>query len=91
MYHHNDLERELAMEEPVKDALGAYSIWAILEGGPESLPEASRLQVVSPFDDKVKIMHYGGYEHFERTDLLFEGSSSPQIIYRWTARTQIAE
>lgn len=79
------------MEENVKEAAGANLIWAVLEGGPEGLPDASRLQVVSPVDDKIKVMHYGGYEHFERTDLLDESGSFPQIVFRWTTRTEMAE
>jgi len=79
------------MEENVKEAAGANLLWAVLEGGPEGLPDASRLQVVSPVDDKIKVMHYGGYEHFERTDLLDESGSLPQIVFRWTTRTEMAE
>jgi hypothetical protein len=79
------------MEENVKEAPGANLIWAVLEGGPEGLPDASRLQVVNPVDDKIKVMHYGGYEHFERTGLLDESGSFPQIVYRWTTRTEMAE
>jgi hypothetical protein len=79
------------MEKTAKDALGANLIWAILKGGPEAIPESSRLQVISPIDDKIKIMHYGGYEHFERTDLLDDSGPFPQIVYRWTTRTEIAE
>jgi hypothetical protein len=79
------------MEEIVRGASGANPICAVLEGGPEGLPEASRLQVVSPIDDKIKILHYGGYEHFERTDMLDESGSFPQIVFRWTRRTEMAE
>lgn len=66
-------------------------MWAVLQGGPEGIPETSRLHVVSPVDDKIKIAHYGGYEHFERTNVLDESGSDPQIVFRWTTRTEIAE
>jgi hypothetical protein len=79
------------MDKTVKEAPGANLMWAVLEGGPEAIPEASRLQLVSPIDNKIKIIHYGGYEHFERTDLLAESGPSPQIVFRWTTRTEIAE
>ena len=44
------------------------SVLAVLEGGPPSLPEALRVQTVSAFAQKIKIPHYGRYEHFERTN-----------------------
>jgi hypothetical protein len=79
------------MEETVKDTLGTSLSWAILEGGPEGIPQASRVQLVSPIDQKIKITYYGGYEHFERTDLRDESGPFPQIVFRWTTRTKIAE
>jgi Family of unknown function (DUF5988) len=41
--------------------------------------------------DKIKIMHHGGYEHFERSRLLDESGEFPLIAFRWTTRTEIAE
>ena len=79
------------MDETVQEALGEDLAWAVLQGGPEGIPDASRLQVVSPVDDKIKIVHYGGHEHFARTDLLDESGSSPQIVFRWAKRTEMAE
>ena len=79
------------MDEITRHAPSANLMWAVLEGGPEGIPEASRLQVVSPVNDKIKIVHYGGYEHFERTGMLDESGSFPQIVYRWTTRTEMAE
>ncbi|MGD0063691.1 MAG: DUF5988 family protein [Streptosporangiaceae bacterium] len=66
-------------------------IQAILEGGPATIPNASRIQAVNPFDEKVKLPHYGGYEHFERTGRLVEDTSRRQIIFRWSMRTEMAE
>lgn len=67
------------------------SVQAVLEGGPESIPAASRIQEVSPLDEKVKLPYYGGYEHFERTGSLVEDTSCRQVIFRWTMRTEMAE
>jgi hypothetical protein len=67
------------------------SIQAILEGGPENIPDASRIQLVSPLDLKVKLPHYGGYEHFERTGQLDENTSAQHLVFRWTMRTELAE
>jgi hypothetical protein len=61
---------------------------AVLEGGPMTLSEVSRTQTISAFAEKIKIPHYGGYEHFERTDELQENN---YIIYRWSMRTEVAE
>jgi Family of unknown function (DUF5988) len=67
------------------------SVRAVLEGGPESIPAASRIRAVDPQEEKIKLPHYGGYEHFERADWLDEGTSSRHLIYRWTMRTKVAE
>jgi Family of unknown function (DUF5988) len=67
------------------------AVRATLEGGPETIPMASRLQVVSPLEEKIKLPHYGGYEHFERAGWLDENISSEHLIFRWTMRTEMAE
>lgn len=67
------------------------SILAVLVGGPASLPEATRIQEVSPFAQKIKVPYYGGYEHFERTCPLEENALSAQITFSWTTRTELAE
>lgn len=64
---------------------------AVLEGGPDTIPTASRIREVSPLDEKVKLPHYGGYEHFERIRSLVEDTSCLQVIFRWTTRTEMAE
>jgi hypothetical protein len=79
------------MEDMVIQMVDVNSIHAVLEGGPVTIPDTSRTQVVSPFDEKVKLPHYGGYEHFERTVSLVEDTSCRQIIFRWTMRTELAE
>ena len=67
------------------------SILAVLVGGPASLPEATRIQEVSPFAQKIKVPYYGGHEHFERTCPLEENALSNYITFCWTMRTELAE
>jgi hypothetical protein len=65
---------------------------ALLEGGPADIPAAERQRRVSAGDGKVKLLHRGGYEHFECTGELSDGQEDqPQSIYRWVTRTCIAE
>ena len=64
------------------------SILAVLEGGPKTLSDIARTQIVSALTEKIKIPHYGGYEHFERTD---EVGDNSHIIFRWSTRTEVAE
>jgi hypothetical protein len=75
----------------MESVISTDSVLAMLEGGPASIPNASRIQSVSPLDKKVKLPHYGGYEHFERTGESNEHTSPQQIIFRWAMRTEIAE
>jgi hypothetical protein len=58
-------------------------------GGPGDFPTAARTQRVAPGSGKIKIMHRGGYEHFEPD--ADEAAESGQVIYRWTGRTNMAE
>jgi hypothetical protein len=64
-------------------------ILAVLEGGPVSLPEASRTQLVEPLAQKIKVPFCGGYEHFERISPVKDNST--QTVFRWTMRTAVAE
>jgi hypothetical protein len=67
------------------------SVTAILEGGPTDLPQGSRNRRVASSERKVKILHRGGYEHFELVDE-YPGHGDPSAaIFRWTMRTKIAE
>jgi hypothetical protein len=79
------------MRDTVMYTSAPVAIQAILVGGPESIPETSRLQTVSPLDEKIKLPHYGGYEHFERVDWCDKHPSARQLTYRWVMRTKIAE
>ena len=44
------------------------SILALLKGGPTTLSDVLRTQKVSAFAEKIKVPHYGGYEHFVGAD-----------------------
>jgi Family of unknown function (DUF5988) len=78
--------------EDIRMATPAVSpVRAVLEGGPTSIPTASRIQTVGPHDEKIKLPHYGGYEHFERAGESDENASCQEIVFRWTMRTEIAE
>ncbi len=79
------------MENLIEATTGVDSIRAVLTGGPASIPETSRIQAVGPYDEKIKIPHHGGYEHFERASELAGNVSVQDLIFRWTARTEIAE
>lgn len=61
-----------------------------LVGGPRDFPEDKRVQHVPTQADKIKIQHLGGYEHFERSDD-HDPADSRLVLFRWTARTRIAE
>ncbi|TDP96604.1 DUF5988 family protein [Labedaea rhizosphaerae] len=60
----------------------------VLEGGPAGItpgavPDGHRLDD----RDRLKIPHQGGYEHFERQ----QGEAADTAVYRWVARTKVAE
>jgi hypothetical protein len=76
------------MEDAGKTTAAARSVRAVLEGGPTSIPTASRVQTVGQQDEKIKLPHQGGYEHFER---VHEIAASREVLYRWTMRTEMAE
>jgi hypothetical protein len=79
------------MEDSAMHPSASNVIQAILVGGPQSIPETSRVQTVSPLDEKIKLPHYGGYEHFERVGWPDRHPSARQFTYRWVMRTKIAE
>jgi hypothetical protein len=62
-------------------------IKAILEGGPHTLPKESRSLLIDPDEEKIKVPHHGGYEHFVRTDKTIED----ERVFLWNTRTEIAE
>lgn len=67
---------------------------AVLEGGPTDLPAAARTGRVPAGDRKVKVVHRGGYEHFERMDGDPVPGPAPEagpVVFRWKTRTKMAE
>ncbi|WFE60944.1 DUF5988 family protein [Micromonospora sp. WMMD712] len=84
----NDDDR-IAWSVPAMTLSGeaAGIIDVVLEGGPATLPTELRSHRVSPVEHKIKVRHYGGYEHFERDS----GGGEAPVVFRWTGRTRIAE
>jgi Family of unknown function (DUF5988) len=54
---------------------------AVLEGCPGDLAK----------DQKIKIVHNGGYEHFERVEQPSESAPESSATFRWIMRTEMAE
>jgi Family of unknown function (DUF5988) len=73
------------------ETIGICSAQAVLEGGPESIPAAQRMREVGSLDEKIKLPHHGGYEHFERVSALEGSIAAQRLVYRWTMRTEVAE
>ncbi|GIG91447.1 DUF5988 family protein [Plantactinospora endophytica] len=59
---------------------------AQLVGGPSDAPATATIGRHDEID-RIKIIHLGGYEHFERE----AGTDTTAPVYRWTMRTKIAE
>lgn len=79
-------------DEAIALGIDAGLIDAVLEGGPTTFPAHLRSHRVSPTEQKVKIAHYGGYEHFERgPDTGDPPPRSGPVVFRWTTRTRVAE
>jgi hypothetical protein len=64
----------------------------VLVGGPGDFLETARFRRAGQADEKVKVLHKSGYEHFERTMEHYRLEGGCQgLIFRWTTRTMIAE
>ena len=61
-------------------------IHVVLVGGPSDLPDHVRALRDPVDEDKIKLPHRDGYEHFERQEM-----SSGPAVFAWTGRTRIAE
>lgn len=79
------------MKDTAAGTAEIIAVQAVLQGGPASIPAAARVQEVGPLEEKIKLPHYGGYEHFERMASLVEDPSGREVIFRWTMRTEVAE
>jgi hypothetical protein len=66
------------------------AVEVLLSGGPTDLPSASRRLRADAGESRIKMPHCGGYEHFERVDGQETADGRP-VVYRWVARTRIAE
>ena len=64
---------------------------AVLEGGPGDFPEDARHRRAAPEQYTIKVMHRGGYEHFEWVSDPASRIEAAPRVYRWTSRTRIAE
>lgn len=69
---------------------GHSAIRVVLQGGPAGLPSEMSLHPDVLADGKVKVPHYGGYEHFELASENWPEINGPPI-FRWTTRTKVAE
>ncbi|MGD0602061.1 MAG: DUF5988 family protein [Streptosporangiaceae bacterium] len=79
------------MDSTAKTTSTINPVRAILHGGPQSIPNETRVQLVSPLDEKIKLPHYGGYEHFERIAAIDTSGILEEIAFHWTMRTELAE
>jgi hypothetical protein len=69
----------------------ADKVEAVLVGGPLDLPTALRYRRANRTDSKIKIVHRGGYEHFERVDAHADAAIPRPLVFEWTTRTKPAE
>ncbi|MFG3714569.1 DUF5988 family protein [Micromonospora sp. NPDC047730] len=80
--------KDFSQADPVaRDVAGVID--AVLEGGPADLPADLRSHRVARAAEKIKVRHYGGYEHFERGNA--PETADVPVVFRWTGRTRIAE
>jgi hypothetical protein len=72
---------------------------AVLVGGPADIPPEARVRKVVAAETRIKLVHRGGYEHFEADgeaagssagDGSAQGGVDP-VEFVWTMRTKIAE
>ncbi|MFF1274895.1 MULTISPECIES: DUF5988 family protein [Streptomyces] len=72
------------------------TIEAVLVGGPADIPEEARtvrlpVTIDGNLDEKVKLRHLNGYEHFERAPGAVDPDRTSPVIFQWTTCTKIAE
>lgn len=66
-------------------------ITAVLVGGPAHLPEELRLQRTEDHVDVIKLPFGPGYEHFHRQGERRRVGGVDLPVFRWVARTTVAE
>lgn len=74
---------------PAVGKTGSMATKAVLEGGPDDLPE--RIVSISDPGQDLKIPHRGGYEHFKNTSRHQDSPEGRLAVYEWWERTEIAE
>lgn len=74
---------------PAVGKTGSMATKAVLEGGPDDLPE--RIVSISDPGQDLKIPHRGGYEHFRNTSRHQDSPEGQLAVYEWWERTEIAE
>ena len=78
------------MQKIVDGASAGNPVTVRLIGGPTSIADAARVREVGAHEEKIKLPHQGGYEHFERVAEALPGKVSV-TVFRWTMRTKAAE
>jgi hypothetical protein len=61
-----------------------------LRGGPTDIPEVHEVEF-DDLEDRLKLPHGNGYEHFEFTHQYKDVAGELMPVYRWSYRTAIAE
>jgi uncharacterized protein DUF5988 len=84
------MRRDIVMREIIDGALAGNPVMVQLVGGPASIGDGARVREVDAHEEKIKLPHQGGYEHFERAAETLPGKVSV-TVFRWTMRTKAAE
>jgi hypothetical protein len=87
--HLNSPAEAPALQIPAQRPPQNELIDAVLHGGPSHMPAELRSQRMAGDTEKIKIEHYGGYEHFQRVEDSPAGQTA--VKFRWSGRTRIAE
>ncbi|MEV0221368.1 DUF5988 family protein [Streptomyces sp. NPDC050704] len=67
------------------------NVRALLCDGPSSLPDEERMQFTTSLTEKIKHRFGAGYEHFVHQGEFTTVDGEEVAVFRWTARTAIAE
>nr|BAQ21959.1 hypothetical protein [Streptomyces versipellis] len=82
---------EVYMHRTVSESADSKIFEIVLVGGPEEIPEEERFRRAAVLPEKVKIMYYGGYEHFVCEDPESAAGAEGPLVFKWVMRTEIAE
>lgn len=78
------------LNDDVSHVTAVDAVDAVLVGGPDDLPAAVRRTRVRD-GDTIKVVHRGGYEHFDCDERPQDQERPGPRVFRWTMRTRIAE